>query len=96
MWDLWRTKWHWGRIFQVFQFPLPIFITPVAPQSSSIIRGWYNRPVMAAVPSGLSLTPLRIIIIRILNGVGDIVAKHLVQIQSFFQDFTILHSAQHL
>jgi hypothetical protein len=29
--------------------------------SSSIIWGWYNRPVVAAVPSGLSLTPLRII-----------------------------------
>jgi hypothetical protein len=23
--------------------------------------GWYNRPILAAVPSGLSLTPLRII-----------------------------------
>jgi hypothetical protein len=29
---------------------------------SSIIWGWYNRPVLAAVPSVLSLTPLRIII----------------------------------
>jgi hypothetical protein len=27
----------------------------------TIIWGWYNRPVVAAVPSGLSLTPLRII-----------------------------------
>jgi hypothetical protein len=48
----------------VLQFPLPIFIPPIAPQSpSSVIRGWYNRTVVAAVPSGLSLTPLRIIII---------------------------------
>jgi hypothetical protein len=40
---------------------MPIFIPPIAPQSpSSIIWGWYNRPVVAAVPSGLSLTPLRI------------------------------------
>jgi hypothetical protein len=46
----------------VLLFPLPIFIPPVDPQSpSSIIWGWYNRPVAAAIPSGLSLTPLRII-----------------------------------
>jgi hypothetical protein len=38
---------------------LPIFIPPIAPQSqSSIIWGWYNRPVVATVPSGLSLAPL--------------------------------------
>jgi hypothetical protein len=49
---------------RVFRFPLPIFIPPISPQSpSSIIWGWYNRPVVAAVPSGLSLTPLRIVII---------------------------------
>jgi hypothetical protein len=43
---------------QLLRFPLPIFIKPIAPQSpSSIIWGWYNRPVVAAVPSGLSLTP---------------------------------------
>jgi hypothetical protein len=36
---------------------------PIAPQPpSSIIWGWYNRTIMAAVLSGLSLTPLRIII----------------------------------
>jgi hypothetical protein len=29
---------------------------------SSIVRGWYNRPVVAAVPSGLSLTPVRVMI----------------------------------
>jgi hypothetical protein len=41
---------------RVLRFPLPIFIPPIAPQSpSSIIWGWYNRPVAAAVPSGLSL-----------------------------------------
>jgi hypothetical protein len=45
---------------QVFRFPLPIFIPPTAPQSpSSVIWGWHNRPVVATVPSGLSLTPLR-------------------------------------
>jgi hypothetical protein len=26
MWDLWWTKWRWGRFFRVFRFPLPIFI----------------------------------------------------------------------
>jgi hypothetical protein len=60
MWDLWWAKWRWDRFLRV----LPIFIPPVAPKSpSSIIWGWYTRPVVAAVPSGLSLTPLRIIII---------------------------------
>jgi hypothetical protein len=48
---------------RVLRFPLPILIPPIAPQSpSSIIWSWYNRPVVAAEPSGLSLTPLRIII----------------------------------
>jgi ribosomal protein L37AE/L43A len=43
---------------RVLRFPLPVIIPPVAPQSSSsIIWGWYNRPIVAAVPSGLSLTP---------------------------------------
>jgi hypothetical protein len=47
-------------ILQILRFPLPNFIPSIAPQSpSSIIWDWYNRPVVAAVPSGLSLTPLR-------------------------------------
>jgi hypothetical protein len=47
----------------VLRFPLPIFIAPVAPQSPSpTIWGLYNRPEVAAVPSGLSPTPLIIII----------------------------------
>jgi hypothetical protein len=51
-----------GQVFSGwFGFPLSIFIPPIAPQSpSSIVCGWYNRPVVAAIPSGLSLTPLRI------------------------------------
>jgi hypothetical protein len=45
---------------RVLRFPLPIFIPPIAPQSpSSIIWGLYNRPEVAAVPSGLSPTPLK-------------------------------------
>jgi hypothetical protein len=42
-----------GRL-RVLRIPLPIFILPIT-------WGWYNRPVVAAVASGLSLTPLRII-----------------------------------
>jgi hypothetical protein len=70
----WVRAWVWscgncggqsgaGVVFlQVRWFPLPIIIPPIAPQSPSyIILGWYNRPVVAAVPSGLSCTPLRIV-----------------------------------
>jgi hypothetical protein len=36
---------------RILRFPLPIFILPIYPQSSSpIIRGWFSRPVVAAVP----------------------------------------------
>jgi hypothetical protein len=46
---------------RVLRFPLPIFILPISPLSpSSIIWAWYNMPVVAAVPSELSLTPLTI------------------------------------
>jgi hypothetical protein len=35
---------------RILRFALPIFIPPIAPQSSSpIIWGWYNRPEVAAV-----------------------------------------------
>jgi hypothetical protein len=30
---------------RVLRFPLPIFIPPAVPHSSSIIRGWHNRPI---------------------------------------------------
>jgi hypothetical protein len=51
-----------ARFLRVLRSPPPIFIPPIAPQSpSSIIWGWYKWPVVAAVPSGPSLTPLRII-----------------------------------
>jgi hypothetical protein len=43
---------------RAFRFPLPILIPPTAPHSTSIVRVWYNRPVVAAVTSGLSLTRL--------------------------------------
>jgi hypothetical protein len=50
MWDLWWTKRHWDRFLLVFRFLLPI-IPPIAPHwlSSIIIRGWYNRSVVALV-----------------------------------------------
>jgi hypothetical protein len=42
------------QVFSVLQFPLPIFILSIAPQSpSSIIWGLYNRPEVAAVPRNL-------------------------------------------
>jgi hypothetical protein len=55
-----------GQVFsELLQFPLPIFIPPITPQSpSSIIWGWYNRPIVAAVPIGLSLLPIIIIIMK--------------------------------
>jgi hypothetical protein len=52
----------WAGFLRVLPFPLPIFIPLIAPQSpSSVIWGWYNRPIVTAVPSELSPTPLRII-----------------------------------
>jgi hypothetical protein len=30
---------------RVLRFPLPILIPPTTPHSTSIIRGWYNRPI---------------------------------------------------
>jgi hypothetical protein len=45
---------------RILRFPLPIFFPSIAPQSpSSIIWGLCNRPKVAAVPSGLSPTPLK-------------------------------------
>jgi hypothetical protein len=45
MWDLWWTKWYWGRFSSSTWFSLPILIPLTAPHSlsSSIIRGWYNN-----------------------------------------------------
>jgi hypothetical protein len=40
---------------RLLRFPLPILIPPTTPHSYTI-RGWYNRPTVADVPSGLSLT----------------------------------------
>jgi hypothetical protein len=60
MWDLWRTKWRWGSFSPSTSVSQPIFIPSIAPQSpSSIIWGWYNRPAVAAVPSGLKSHPTK-------------------------------------
>jgi hypothetical protein len=50
-----------GQVFsEYFGFPCQSSILPIAPQSpSSIIWGFYNRPEVTAVPSGLSPTPLK-------------------------------------
>jgi hypothetical protein len=42
-----NKKWRWARFSaSTSGFPLPILILPTAPHSSSsIIRGWYHRPV---------------------------------------------------
>jgi hypothetical protein len=50
---------------RILRFPLQILIPPTAPHSTIIIWGWYNRPIVTAVPNGLSLTLLRIIIKRL-------------------------------
>jgi hypothetical protein len=48
--------------FEYFGFPCQSSFHQISPQSPSpIIWGWYNMPVVAAVPSGLSLTPQTII-----------------------------------
>jgi hypothetical protein len=44
---------------QVLRFPLPILSTNCSIIIIIIIRGSYNRPTVADVPSGLSLTPPR-------------------------------------
>jgi hypothetical protein len=56
MWDLWWTKWRWGR------FSPSTSVSPANLHSINcstitlIIWGLYNRPEVAAVPSGLSTT----------------------------------------
>jgi hypothetical protein len=47
MWDLWWTKWRWGT-FSPSTSVSHAFIS-ISPQSP-IIRGWYNRLVVTAVP----------------------------------------------
>jgi hypothetical protein len=56
MWGLWCTKRHWGR------FSPSTSVSPANHHSSNfsiilITRGWHNRTLVAAVPSGANLTP---------------------------------------
>jgi hypothetical protein len=51
MWDLWWTKWHWGR----FSPGTSVSLANLHFTNCSTIRS-----IVAAVPSGLKLTPLRI------------------------------------
>jgi hypothetical protein len=44
IWDVWWKKWHWDGFLRGLRFPLPVIIPPTAPHSSSITRGWYNKP----------------------------------------------------
>jgi hypothetical protein len=56
---LWISKWHWGRFAMsnlLLWFSLPILIPATVP-FSSIIRGWYNRPIAPGIPNGVSLIP---------------------------------------
>jgi hypothetical protein len=51
-----------GHVFSdYFGSPANLYSTNFSTITIIIIWGWYKRPVVAAVPSGLSLTPLRII-----------------------------------
>jgi hypothetical protein len=44
---------------RVLRFPLPVRISPIAPQSSSIIRGWYNRPNSCRSTKWTQTRPMR-------------------------------------
>jgi hypothetical protein len=47
-----------GAVFlRVLRFPLPILIPPTVPHSSSIIRGWYNRPVSGRCTKWTQVSP---------------------------------------
>jgi hypothetical protein len=56
MWDLWWTE---TGFLRVLRFPLPII--PTAPYSSSIIRGWYKRPVDSVSPHPKKLSKILIL-----------------------------------
>jgi hypothetical protein len=63
IWDLRQAKCHWGRFSsRTSVFPANLHSTNCS--IITIIWGRYSRPIVAAVPSTLSLTPLRIIITK--------------------------------
>jgi hypothetical protein len=72
MWDLWWTNWRWGRFSPSTWVSLAnlhstncsiniiiVVVIIIIIIIIIIIWGCYIRPVVAAVPSELSLTPLR-------------------------------------
>jgi hypothetical protein len=63
MWDLYWKKWSLGRYSPSTSVSPPKLHSTNCSTISIIYHvGLYNRPVVVAVPSGLSLIPLRIII----------------------------------
>jgi hypothetical protein len=50
---------------QVLCLPSSILIPPTAPHSSSIIRGWYNRPISGRHTKRFSLTPSQVTKVKI-------------------------------
>jgi hypothetical protein len=61
MWDFMVNKWRWGRFYPSTSVSLANLHSTNCSTINVIIWGWYNTPVVAAVPSGLSLTPLILI-----------------------------------
>jgi hypothetical protein len=62
MWDLWSTKWRWGRFSPSTSIsPANLRSTNCSTITILYYPGLVHRPVVSAVTSGLSLTPLRTI-----------------------------------
>jgi hypothetical protein len=66
MWDSEWTKSHWGRFPPSTSFPLLVRITAPNTPYSSIVRGWYNRPISGGgtkrtVPGFLSSFPYSVL-----------------------------------
>jgi hypothetical protein len=51
MWDLWWTKWRWGRFYpSTSVFPVNLHSANFSTITLTYHPGWYNRPLVAAVP----------------------------------------------
>jgi hypothetical protein len=51
MWDLWWTKWRWGRLSPSTSVSSAnLHSTNFSTITITITQGWYNMPVVAAVP----------------------------------------------
>jgi hypothetical protein len=52
MWDLWSTKWHWGKFFSKnLSSPSHLSLHQCS-ILSFIVRDWYNRPICSHSPKG--------------------------------------------